>query len=945
MTIPLRLDPRGSLASDRPDRPGASLGRQVTTVAVVLGGGLLLGAMSRQLALAALIVAVVIGVAFIRSLLAHPELLVNIAVYSMWFDSVGVGSFRVGRAIAVLVAVVMVLRLALTNWRPPALDRRAWLPIAVFVGWALASGLWADKIGSWAVGIGELSLGVVFGIIYLYFLESEAQLAKAFKVFVWLGVPLSIVGYVAFERYDDLVKEAGVEDRVVGFTGNANALAALYMATIPLAVVFFRRSTRRIEQAGYLVVIAAMFVGLVSTGSRAGLLLLGAILMYVFVTSPGFTRRERVWTGLAGFFVTLIAFLIAGALNPERYSLSGFLSPGGAGREDFWNAAVKTFGSHPIQGSGMGVFRNNMFDILSKVSGGSLDPTRSPINRNKGFLEAHNMYLTLLLDLGIMGMVAWVGMYVSVLRNLWGQRNSVYRDWVWAFGGIHLSVLITAMFASDYNTKFQWTVIGFSGAAYGRTVVRHDVDGRLETARATGQLRHRLPFVRLASLVALVAFVLTATSFATFGSTRHVATAEVFAVQFEKVTTSKGMPLDDSRIQLILNLVRSDLYTAEVAAQADLSMPISELRDRIDATRLKFSAVVQISVSLDSEADARRASMVLVSSLDSVFEKARANMAAADGTDTRDLMPDVPSGYVGPLYMRFENHPEITTIPPRTIVNGLVGALVAVFGLVCWTAARQDGRALSTAEGMEVRLGSVPIIGRLGRLPLSPLARQRRRAARAASTAFADTVMARTPVPADGSAPVVGMSADGIDRLRADAVLSLLGGLIDTSDRPVVFVDLAGDVGPRLGLRGRPGVGEVVHGRETLDAVLVSVPCDRLPRSVRSRPDGPRTGDGSDPETEPGSFRALPAGQLAVRDAEAEALGGVIESLRSTSTVVVDFGDIEGRAGIGEALRECDLVGVVVLDGWTEVVPTSAIAGRARAAGAEVGVLVIDNGN
>ena len=85
-------------------------------------------------------------------------------------------------------------------------------------------------------------------------------------------------------------------------------------------------------------------------------------------------------------------------------------------------------------------------------------------------------------------------------------------------------------------------------------------------------------------------------------------------------------------------------------------------------------------------------------------------MGAADGTDTRDLMPDVPSGYVGPLYMRFENHPEVTTIPPRTIVNGLVGALVAVFGLVCWTAARQDGRALSTAEGMEVRLGSVPII-------------------------------------------------------------------------------------------------------------------------------------------------------------------------------------------------------------------------------------------
>ena len=38
MTIPLRLDPRGSLASDRSDRSGASLGRQVTTVAVVLGG-------------------------------------------------------------------------------------------------------------------------------------------------------------------------------------------------------------------------------------------------------------------------------------------------------------------------------------------------------------------------------------------------------------------------------------------------------------------------------------------------------------------------------------------------------------------------------------------------------------------------------------------------------------------------------------------------------------------------------------------------------------------------------------------------------------------------------------------------------------------------------------------------------------------------------------------
>ena len=41
--------------------------------------------------------------------------------------------------------------------------------------------------------------------------------------------------------------------------------------------------------------------------------------------------------------------------------------------------------------------------------------------------------------------------------------------------------------------------------------------------------------------------------------------------------------------------------------------------------------------------------------------------------------------------------------------------------------------SMATAEGMEVRLGPVPIIGRLGRLPLSPLAWQRRRAARAAS--------------------------------------------------------------------------------------------------------------------------------------------------------------------------------------------------------------------
>ncbi|NLA35712.1 MAG: hypothetical protein GX868_08485, partial [Actinobacteria bacterium] len=298
--------------------PTPTVGRDVPRSLVVAVE--IVGALSGIAAIVMLssntVVLVLLGVLFISSaamslVLSRPSLLVNIAIITMWFDSVGVGPVRTGRVIAALTIAMVIARVMTSQWRPPKLQARAWIGPAAFFGWALLSGLWSSSSGAWMTGIAELTLGAIYAMIMLCFLEDEEQFSKAMKSWVWTGVPIAIISYYLYNMIESNQKDPAEENRIVGFTGNANAYAALLAIAVGVAFLFSRRAKTKLERFSYYGAMLLFMAALLTTGSRAGILQLVVTLMYIAVTMPGIERRQRVRTSLGGGVFVAIGMVIA----------------------------------------------------------------------------------------------------------------------------------------------------------------------------------------------------------------------------------------------------------------------------------------------------------------------------------------------------------------------------------------------------------------------------------------------------------------------------------------------------------------------------------------------------------------------------------------------------------------------------------------------------------
>lgn len=102
----------------------------------------------------------------------------------------------------------------------------------LFFMWSWISGFWSNEMGSWIQGLLELTLGFIYALIIILFIENEEHLARSFKAWVWTSVPIAIISYLLFNKIEEVQADIGGENRIVGFTGNANAYATLLAVAV-----------------------------------------------------------------------------------------------------------------------------------------------------------------------------------------------------------------------------------------------------------------------------------------------------------------------------------------------------------------------------------------------------------------------------------------------------------------------------------------------------------------------------------------------------------------------------------------------------------------------------------------------------------------------------------------------------------------------------------------
>jgi O-antigen ligase len=298
----------------------------------------------------------------------------------------------------------------------------------VFAAWTAMSITWAVDSGS----VLDTVLRVVpnamlFPIVYSA-IRTRRQLMWLLGSFV-LGALIS-AAYGVFVPTDP-----NAQDRLSGAAGNANETAAALVAGAVLAgalAATLRDQPLLRLAAGIGMPLCAFALFL--TLSRGGLVALATALVAAIVMGGRWRGIVLALAVIAA--VGCVTYFGVFASTQARERVTTFR--GGTGRTDVWTVGWRMVQAHPVRGVGAGTFAESSVHYLLRP--GSIKRDDFIVDTPKA---AHNMYLEVLAELGVVGLalfLAIIGFSLACLVRAVRRFNQI--------GDRQLEILSRAMFVA-----------------------------------------------------------------------------------------------------------------------------------------------------------------------------------------------------------------------------------------------------------------------------------------------------------------------------------------------------------------------------------------------------------------------------------------------------------------------------------------------------------------
>lgn len=246
-----------------------------------------------------------------------------------------------------------------------------------------------------------------------------------------------------------------------GISGDANyfSLCASAALLLGLNLIFGKRA--KWEKLGILASLALTSVALILAASRGGFLALGVGLIYLMFR---LSRGLRPVALLLVLFIPLLFAIpnttIQRIIHPSQGEEQAVQS-----RETTWRAGLRMFAAHPLTGIGLGHF---MGQVISYES-----PNEEPVES-----LAHNTYIELAAEMGIVGLLAWIAMFGLAFYtvNRFTKKDDLARLAFLreASIGIQAALLTTAIgifFLSASWFRFLWLLM-FLPSCFGMIAAR-----------------------------------------------------------------------------------------------------------------------------------------------------------------------------------------------------------------------------------------------------------------------------------------------------------------------------------------------------------------------------------------------------------------------------------------------------------------------------------------
>jgi O-antigen ligase len=264
----------------------------------------------------------------------------------------------------------------------------------LFIGWTAISITWAAESGPVIEAVIRYAPNAMLFPIVFSAIRTRRQLTWILGAFV-VGALVSAV-YGLFVHTDP-----NATDRLSGAAGNANETAAALVAGAALAGAL----AATLREQPILRLAAAVGVPLCAyalflTLSRGGLVALGASLVAAIVVAG----RWRAGVAVLAVVAALGSVTYFGVFAPADAKARVTTIEGGTGRTDVWKVGWRMVQSAPLHGVGAGNFAKVSVHYLLRP--GSIKRADFIVDTPK---VAHNMYLEVLAELGIVGLVLFLG--------------------------------------------------------------------------------------------------------------------------------------------------------------------------------------------------------------------------------------------------------------------------------------------------------------------------------------------------------------------------------------------------------------------------------------------------------------------------------------------------------------------------------------------------------
>jgi len=360
-------------------------------------------------------------------------------------------------------------------------------PLLSFMAICLLSLIWSN---SFFVSLIELPLFLAGPLLYFVIINNindERQINRILDISLLIGALFGIYGILQYKGIDFSFWARNIgRQQVFGLFGNVNYFAEYLIVPLPIAVSLFFASKNKMKKLLLLIGILAMASSLILTFTRGSYLAFGSALIVMFFLFLASRDINFIKNNKKIFIIIILAvimitslFFIPTPLNKSGTAISKIKSRISITQltQDFsikrriatWKFTVLMIKDHPLLGSGIGTYKYNTLKYQAEFFAQGENRSLYPY----GFADkAHNEYLQLWAELGIIGLGIFAWLIISyfncglkILRKL---KDEYKQGIIIGLMGAVVAVLIDGIFGFPLHLPatviLSWLALGLTVA-------------------------------------------------------------------------------------------------------------------------------------------------------------------------------------------------------------------------------------------------------------------------------------------------------------------------------------------------------------------------------------------------------------------------------------------------------------------------------------------------